>query len=162
MTVKFVPKIGASIGGGRVSVSSQHDFAESVRLQMNQIVDNFKGFVNSIETQSADILREALEPTMEMSLEICPHLTGDLRNSHYLESNFVAGHARVEMGYAKGGFPDYAVVVHEDLNAHHPEPTTAKFLQYPLLMDGPNIERRVQIGFAVAAGLSEEGGAWHG
>lgn len=159
MVTTFRPKIGVGVG---TAYSSQRNFAEQIRQQMKVITDNYSDMVNNVVENAPEILLEALEPTFAMSQEMVPEKTGKLKNSGYLLITSSGQNAAVEMGYAKNGEPDYAVVVHEDLDVHHAPPTGAKFLQYPLTVDEGNIQARILLGFAEATGLSESGGAWHG
>lgn len=153
--VGFKPNIGrANRRGGASVTSAQVGFEASIKQQMDAIVENFKQWTNHIDEQSANVLEDALEPTFEWSQEIVPVLTGELKESGYLETRSFRGRARVEIGYGRGGLPDYAIVVHEDLEAHHEEPTQAKFLQMPLEADEANIMERIRQGYQFAAGLS--------
>lgn len=150
--IAFRPRVGlASIGKG---VDSTHaDFTRSVREQMQGVIKEYTRFVEHLDEQGPDILRDALEPTFQMSQDIVPHKTGTLKNSGYLETDHTRGRTVVEMGYARGGNPDYAVIVHEDPDKFHPEPTQYKFLQQPLEQDMDNVQRRIFLGYRRASGL---------
>lgn len=155
MVQVFRPKIGRAAYRGSKARTSEASFGQTVKSQLNDMIHNYMDWVNSIDSQSADILQEALEPTMELSLELVPRKTHRLANSAYLQVGRFRGKATVEMGYAKGGDPDYAVFVHENLDVYHAPPTQAKFLQHALEVDASNIEERIKRGFAMAAGFSQ-------
>lgn len=99
------------------------------------IVGRFQRFAAAVLDSVPGITKEALEPAFEKSKVYCPKKTHDLVNSGYLK---VRGRLRagvggpqtiVEMGYAKGGFPYYALIVHEVMSYYHKPPTRAKWLQ---------------------------------
>lgn len=150
--VAFRSHIG--VRSGRRAYSSQGDFVAAVRESMNRVIDNFKEWTKHIDEQSANVLEDALRPTFDWSQEIVPYRTGELHDSGYLETNSTRGKARVEIGYAKGGQPSYAIVVHEDLHAGHESPRQAKFLQMPLEADEQDIMERVREGLRYAAGIN--------
>lgn len=152
MTIQtFRPRVGASRYSS--AVSSRKDFGHAIKDQLQAVIDNYIGWVKSIDGQMAEILLEALEPTFQWSQEIVPVHTGALKDSGYLETGTFRGHTTVDMGYAKGGTPPYAVYVHEALTYFHEPPTQAKFLQAPIEWDANNIQLRVQQGIATAAGV---------
>lgn len=86
---------------------------------------------------------------MTESLMECPIDTGTLRDSARIEPVEEYGEAvRVRFGYGYGDTPnpitghlpsEYAVPVHEILEARHAAPTKAKFLEDPVLGIGPNL-----------------------
>ena len=143
--------LGGSFGSGPLSSSAQ--FTQQVNAQFDAILDNYKGFVESVVSQGAEVVMAALQPTFDESQEIVPVKTGALKESGYLES---VG-SQVEIGYGRGGDPEYAPIVHEDLEAHHAPPTQAKFLQQPLEQNEAQIQNDIATGFGIAAGLSSAG-----
>jgi hypothetical protein len=162
MVTKFQPQIGRAQYRGRVALSSEATFGRSIKEQMDAIVKNFASFFDHLDHESGDILLEALKPTFEKSQEYVPVQGGRLKGSGYLEKRQIRGHTSVEIGYARGGNPNYAVFVHENLAVFHAEPTRAKFLQSALEEDAEAIKKRIQLGYSYAAGLDEPGGVWHG
>ncbi|MBC7340954.1 MAG: HK97 gp10 family phage protein [Clostridia bacterium] len=86
----------------------------------------------------AELYAEA-EEIMTESKEECPVDTGTLRDSGFVEPD--KSRYRVRVGYGgpatkinpkTGQMSDeYAVIVHEDLNAHHKAGKKAKFLEDP-------------------------------
>jgi hypothetical protein len=116
---------GSHAGGSEQELNRQ--FQES----LDDILTNLRSFIQEVDGITPDVLIEALEPTFGKSLERCPEKTGALRASGYLESRKYYRGAEVEIGYGRGGKPDYAVFVHE-MPYQHAEPTRDKFLQSAL------------------------------
>lgn len=136
----------ASVGSRRLhrySDETMQAITRAVRGQMLNVVKDVRRWVEHMEQQAPEILVEALQPTFEKSQKYVPIDTGELKASGYLRVRKVATGAFAEMGYALGGKPHYAVVVHEDLEANHKSPTRAKFLQAALEEDSGDIERRI-------------------
>jgi hypothetical protein len=101
------------------------------------VVGNLRAFVEGIDAATPEILLETLEPTFVKSQIRCPFRTGDLRASGYLETRKGTRTAEVEIGYGRGGHPDYAIHVHE-VPAYHQPPTQDKFLQSAIEEDAPD------------------------
>lgn len=99
------------------------------RASLNQVLARFAKVVSSIEQASVPAVRYALQPIFDKSQIYCPVKTGDLKGSGYLEVRRTGQKVVAEIGYAKGGHPDYAVIVHENLEFFHQPPTQAKYLQ---------------------------------
>lgn len=111
--------------------------------QMRAIQQRFQDIVRNYVEVTPDALLYALEPTFALSQQFVPVDTGDLRASGYLE---VIGRGRrpiVQIGYGKAGRPPYAVIVHENLEAHHAAPTRAKFLEEALNRTESLIPQRI-------------------
>lgn len=140
--------------GARTDASGIHlAYERGVQQSLKQVLMELNRFVDHVDDQSVEVLREALEPTFEKSQEYCPEDTGDLKRSGYLETRTFRGQAAVEIGYGKGGFPHYAALVHERTDFFHAPPTRAKFLQAALEEDAGNIQARIVSGFKVASGV---------
>lgn len=122
-------------------------YVASVEKQVRELTDILRSICDQFGDVTPEICRDALEPTFEKSKVYCPKDTHRLVNSGYLEITGFRGQPRVEMGYAKGGDPHYAVLVHENLNMHHQPPTQAKFLQRAVEEDLPDIAVRIGEGF---------------
>lgn len=122
--------------------SAAGSLGRTARAQFNEIQDNFQAFIDHLEQETPEALKEALEPTFEKSKVYCPKDKGDLVDSAYLEVVKFRNGARVEMGYAKGGNPDYAIFVHE-MPYRHEAPTRSKFLETAVDEDYYNILTRV-------------------
>lgn len=154
-----VKPFSASLGrkvfrGGRRAMTSERDFAQSIRAQMGAIEQSYAAWIGNIDDQGAEILLEALRPTFDKSQILVPVDTGALKESGYLEARQQRGHSQVEIGYGRAGQPEYTVFVHENLDVAHQPPTQAKFLQDPLEEDEPDIQERLIEGIRIAAGFS--------
>lgn len=136
---------------------SEAGYVEGVVSQMKAVTDNLIKVVEQIKNATPEIMYEALVPTLELALEYCPIDTGLLRSSAYLEITEFRGHPRVEMGFARGGQPEYAVSVHENLEWKHEFPTRAKFLEHAMNEDMDNIRSRLEESYKEMAGGSSGG-----
>lgn len=115
----------------QADTSLSASMSRALDASLADIIDNIHEFIAHMEGVSPDILVEVLEPTFGKSIEYCPKKTGALVDSAYLEPESYRGGARVEMGYGRGGNPDYAILVHE-LPYAHENPTRSKFLESAL------------------------------
>jgi len=126
----------AHVGGVRNS-------NQSARRAMKEVIARYEKLIVHIENVTPEVLFDALEPTFYTSLVYVPKDTGDLSQSGYIEIVDGSYGKRVEMGYGKGGDPDYAVAVHENMEWRHRWPTRAKFLQSALEEDEQEIQARI-------------------
>lgn len=129
-------------------------YIESMKASTRELEDILLGLLKSIEEQSVPVMVNALQPTFEKSQLYCPVDTGALLASGYLEATSYRQNPRVEIGYARGGQPSYAVVVHENLSFYHKAPTRAKWLQAAMLEDLPAIFTRLGQEYKAATGLT--------
>lgn len=113
------------------NAGSQAALKQQFDASMEDILINLKDFIDHVDGATPDILIEALEPTFGKAIERTPVKNGDLRASGYLEARKYRGGAEVEIGFGRGGHPDYAIYVHEIPRAHE-DPTRDKFLQSAL------------------------------
>lgn len=120
---------------------------------MDAIIREYNRWIDNVDGQAGDVLLEALQAPFDESQEIVPVLTGELKASGYLEKEHFRGKAIVAMGYARGGIPDYAVMVHENPATYHREPTQYKFLQQPLEKHWPEVQVKIIEGFKIAGGM---------
>lgn len=156
MAKRFVPPVRSTIGRARIpytDTTAQGEFERAIRTQMQGVIKNMMAFTKHMESQSADVIKDALRPTFEKSQVYVPKDTRALMKSGYLESRQFRGRTVVEIGYARGGTPHYAAQVHEDLTMHHEEPTQAQFLLRPLLEDEDRIQRDIVKGMEEASGV---------
>lgn len=121
---------------------SEPGYVAQMRRQSRELTDTLLDIFNQFEDASEDIMLEALEPTFDKALMYTPVLTGALKESGYLEKNPFRGKPRVEMGFARGGKPTYAVYVHE-IPYNHAEPTRYKFLEQAMKEDLSDIYYRL-------------------
>jgi hypothetical protein len=105
--------------------------AEGIRLQWRTILANINKALDGTVGATPDALMYAVLPIFEKSQHYCPVKTGRLKRSGFCRQKAAAGRsqAKVEIGYAEGGDPHYAFIVHEDMTARHEGDTRAKFLQ---------------------------------
>ena len=140
----------ARVGAARISTNmepSQAGYTRAIRAQMEQIERNLTEVIKQITEETPEILLEALEPTFRKSQLYVPVNTGDLKRSGYLEVKKSASGATVEIGYGKGGHPNYAVYVHELTGYYHKPPTRAKFLQAAIEEDMDAIRDRLETAY---------------
>jgi hypothetical protein len=137
-------------------------YVESIRAQCKDLTNIITSIVTQFGEASEDLILEALEPTFEKAKSYTPYRTGELRGSGYLEKVGFRGRPRVEMGFARGGFPHYAVLVHEDLNMYHNPPTQAKFLQRAVEEDIADIAIRIGQNYKKFMGSGSRGGGRRG
>lgn len=152
MPVGFKGNVGLSRVSAKTD-STHANFTQSVKSSMAAIISEYKRWAQHMDEQAADVLYDALKPTFELSQELVPVATGVLKESGYLEKRHSQGQASVEIGYARGGNPDYAVIVHEDPDMPHKPPTQNKFLQQPLEQDFENVRARVIQGMKDISGV---------
>jgi hypothetical protein len=126
---------------------SEPGFVREMQKRSKYMTDALNEILQSFEDESPEICLEALGPTFELSQKYVPVKDGHLKASGYLEIVSRGRNPRVEIGYAKGGTPDYAVFVHERVDIPHKAPTMAKFLEVAVLEDLDNIEKRLEHGY---------------
>lgn len=134
------------VGRQRLSKSVnpiEQKYTRQIRKQMEEIERNLSKFINDLSSVTPKVLDDALRPTFEKSQELVPVRTGSLKESGFLVVERSGTEIKAEMGYAKGGEPDYAVFVHERTDLNHAHPTQAKFLQTPLEQDADAIPERI-------------------
>jgi hypothetical protein len=119
---------GAYAGGSQQALNAQF------QASLNDVMSNLNAFIDEVDGIVPDVLIESLEPTFGKALEYCPEKSGRLRNSGYLEARKYYKGAEVEIGFGRGGNPDYAIFVHE-MPFYHEPPTRGKFLQAALEED---------------------------
>lgn len=98
---------------------------------------------SQVKDMTPDIMIEALKPTFELAKYYTPVDTGALKGSAYLENRSFRGQPRVEMGFARGGLPEYGAFVHERIDIPHAEPTRSKFLETAMVEDLAGIRARL-------------------
>lgn len=117
-------------------------YVDSIRSQMKSITNNLISLIDQAKEITPDIMLDTLQPTFDLSQVYVPVDTGKLKDSGYLEVTNFRDKPRVEMGYARGNDPPYAVRVHENLEYRHESPTQAKFLERAINEDsGTYIDR---------------------
>jgi hypothetical protein len=133
--------------------ASESDYVQQMQAVLKALKDDLQYIMDQFEDVTPAITMDALRPTFDKSQGYCPVLTGDLKNSGYLEDVGFRGQPRVEMGYAKGGIPRYAVLVHEQVEVPHRPPTRSKFLEAAINEDYGEIIDRVSEGYKRFMGI---------
>lgn len=144
-----------NIGRSNIKISDTGSAAElgrELKDAFDELASHFRDYINDLENALPVDMANALEPTMELSLTYCPVAEGDLKASAYLAVEKYRGGARVEMGYGKGGHPDYAIYVHE-MPYQHEAPTRDKFLEVAVDEDYFNIVQRITWNLKARMGL---------
>lgn len=144
-------RVGKTSGG--TLWASEAGFVAQVNAAMKAMTDEIVRIMDGIVDRTPDVMYNALEPTFEKAKTYTPKRTGRLVNSAYLEITDFRTVQRVEMGFARGGDPPYAVMVHELVEVPHAPPTQAKFLERPLYEDLGLIERRLGVGYRQVFGV---------
>jgi len=145
--------IKISVGRRRIPANLDPKLASytrQIRDQVRGIIEDIKFFYKEIEDVTPEVLKDALQPVFDESQRIVPVDTRKLQLSGYLVSEDVAGGGTVEIGYARGGRPEYGVIVHENLETFHESPTKAKFLEGPLNEMFFQVQRRIVDSFKSA------------
>lgn len=111
-------KAQVKIGGGR-----------NTKAQAAQVISNLQEVIRSVDGATPEAIEAGLRLIFNKSQEYVPVLSGELKESGYVE--VVPGFFRHkgEVGYARNGRPDYAIIVHELVENQHEAPTSAKYLQ---------------------------------
>lgn len=159
----FVPKTPVRMQVGKIrSTGSKHawepGYVDAINSQMRQLEDLVNQIVRSLGESAPLVAYNALVPTINKATNVyCPIDTGELRASAYLE--IVPNRTRpvVEIGFARGGTPVYAVIVHENLIFHHEPPTRAKFLEEAVYEDIGDIGDRLIAGMQAVWASGEQG-----
>jgi len=143
-----VRSFGAKIVIGRTVIktsesSSSAELGRNLNSSFKEVADNFREFTDKLEGYLPQDLENALEPTLELAKYYTPKETGKLVDSGYIAVQGFRGGARVEIGFGKGGDPDYAIYVHEMTGFKHAAPTGAKFLERAVDEDYQGIMDRV-------------------
>jgi hypothetical protein len=126
---------------------------DQARNGLNPILDNLNHLVDWVRSDVLpEVMKEAIDPTMDLSDHYAPKDTRTMVNSRY---NEVRGRANphVEVGYNRNGEAPYTIFVHEMPQFYHEPPTQSKFLQRAIDEDGPEILGRIAIGMKKRVGL---------
>ena len=150
----MVKRFRFTVGRQRVTsgAAGKGQFVRNMREQYDVIESILTAYVDHMNEQAGEVMREALEPTFEKSQRYAPVKTGRLKRSGFLEVSNTSRGPVVNMGYGKNNEPPYALIVHERLDLAHKAPTRAKYLQSALEEDFGKIQRRLLDGFVEASG----------
>lgn len=117
---------------GKTIWASEPAFIQQANSAMRALQKEIMSALKQFEDVTPEILLSVMQPIFEESQVLVPVSTGDLKNSGYVELTSFRGTPTVEIGYAKGGNPWYAMYIHEMINIPHKPPTQAKFLEKPV------------------------------
>lgn len=142
-----IPGVKLAIGKQRFTEAprwpSENGYIASINRQARGLERELKRIFEQFKNMSPTIIIKALQPTFAMTQVEVPRDTGELAASGYLQETSDRGKPSVEMGYGYRNSPNYAQLVHENMNAYHPGHTKAKFLQDPVMADLNNIFMRL-------------------
>ena len=148
--------VRASIGLKRIPGGTRDSVAgatRSIRAQLSDINRNLQKVIDGFENVTPEAVFVALHPIFKESQRLVPVDTSTLKNSGYLEVEKTTRGVEAEIGYALGGKPHYAVLVHEMVGVAHDDPTQAKFLQQPLEAQMHRIAPRIAAAIKKGIGL---------
>lgn len=109
---------------------------QGARQSMRAIVQAFDMLVNQIHGLTIEAAYDIATKVKERGDYYVPKDTGELLRSGYAEAVDAPtglGRINIQVGYGANDQPDYAVIVHENLEAHHASPTQAKYLQQAIV-----------------------------
>ncbi len=112
---------------------------DNPKQDMTRILAKYDIFVDEVNREAVDLAKRAGTEVLDRSNEIVPSVTGALKQSGRVFVGKGKTHVSANISYGGGvrvsptknapsGIVDYAVYVHEDLEAHHPQ-GEAKFLE---------------------------------
>ena len=126
---------------------SEPGYVAQINAQLNDLKRSLNSIVQQFEDVTPQIMYDAVLPTKDLADIYCPKDTGALVESGDVEIISRGKQPWVEVGYAKGGNPFYAVYVHEVVGYRHEPPTRSKWLQAALFEDMGNIQGRLAASF---------------
>lgn len=127
MSIRF--PVGRQQIRGAIKYSKGVAATMDVRVQMVDIQKRFEQVIDSIEGVTEDAIEAGLQMILDASQELVPVDTGALKASGFIRVFRTRGRVSGVVGYAAGGNPYYAAIVHENLEMYHAPPTQAKFLE---------------------------------
>jgi hypothetical protein len=107
-----------------------------------QMQQALRAAIEALPKQAAAALRTEAEIEMAEAKQRTPVDSGSLRASGYVDTPVISGRKiSVELGFG-GAASEYAVIVHENMDAHHPV-GQAKFLESVLQESAPYLADRL-------------------
>ena len=125
----------------------------SIRSQLVNINRNLQKVIDGFDKVTEEAVFVALHPIFAESQKLVPVDKGRLKASGFLVVEKTIKGVQAEIGYARGGNPHYAVLVHEMVDIAHDDPTQAKFLQQPLEAQMHRIAPRIAAAMKKGLGL---------
>ncbi len=148
--------LGFSVGRVRVTVAaspSEGNYIRTMRKQMEGIIGSVKKVIDRIEKVTPAALVFGVQPIFDLSQELVPIDTGDLKASGFIETRETSSGTGVFVGYGRFGKPHYAAFVHEMVNIPHAKGKQAKFLEAAVDQKIGDFERRVALFMSRETGL---------
>jgi hypothetical protein len=146
----MAPRLNVRIGLTSVrkpEYATEVDYVRQIKKQCDVLKSDLEYVLQQFEDVTPEITIDALRSTLELAKHYTPKLTGELRDSAFIENRGFRGQPRVEIGFAKGGVPRYAALVHEQVEVKHQAPTRSKFLEAAVNEDIGNVIDRVYEGY---------------
>lgn len=107
---------------------------------MDTIAANLRYHAKKAPEREARALYEEMEIELTECQKITPVDTGFLKDSEHLDGPIIRGNV-VDVKIVADA--DYAAAVHENLEAFHKEPTSAKFIERPFMAARPYLAARI-------------------
>jgi len=126
-TPAFLGKIVASRGDS-LTASYNRFYAQRTQKSMAAVNKNFAALIQTMTGIAPDVLKQVLQPTLDLAQVYTPVDTGELVNSGRLRVTRTHQNPRVEIAFG-GGAVNYAALVHEKTEYWHEPPTRSKYLQ---------------------------------
>jgi len=110
---------------------------------LDKVVNNIKNLTGDIQQNLVGILYQEGEGLISEAKEEVPVDTGALRASGYVRwPEYQGNTVTVQVGFGGAAAP-YALIVHENLEAHHNPPTKAKYLEDPFNRRATTLDQRI-------------------
>lgn len=142
-----LPRLRVNVGPLRQAKNppypSHPTYVAYMQESSKALTDLLLDILDQFEGASNDLMYDALQPTFEKAKVYTPKDTMALVDSAYFVKTGTDKKPRVEMGFARGGKPYYAVYVHEILSYKHAPPTRAKFLEVAVKEDYSEMYHRL-------------------
>jgi hypothetical protein len=105
-----------------------------VVVETEALKSGLKNKGQEIEKMLYEVMNQVMEKVFAESQVLVPADTGALQQSGRIvrTGKMFGGLPEIAVVYG-GGLINYAVTVHEDMEAYHEHPTQAKYLEIPLL-----------------------------
>ena len=141
----YFARVGRAAVRGSYAGTTAAGFTKAAQASANQITEALRKIIADFDGPlTIKAMKNALKPTLELAKSYTPIKSGRLRRSGFIESEVFRGRPRVVIGFAKGGNPPYADIVHERSDIVHVKPTRAKFLTVAVMEDLGGIKSRLQ------------------
>jgi len=115
--------------------------AATLTIDPNSGILRLKQKIPYVALVVQDALNEYAQNVFDASQELVPVDTGFLQDSGYIvtQDNPFGDLSSIEIGYDA----PYALYIHEDLELNHPNGGTAKYLENPMELMMPDLQRNI-------------------